>query len=286
MDRNRVALVGAVSLLVLPAGPSAAAFADCVPVGAEVSVQQVAARVEREGLRFLFVGERHAVGPVKRFAVDLAHELAGRGHDVGLYVEGFRTDCPPADVACDSLARLFNAEAFRRLLDESRVPVHAIDPPEEDRRAARMADAIAAGSESIRVVLVGNSHVAHAGDPRAELWVYGGAMRYPDPGDLAEAFPREESLIVALETAEPAVAPPYALLTGGCGVDYTLVASNTPAYGRPGRRVGRRTAPSRRRRAGAGGSGPDAHARLARPRSSPSRPGRRACLPCRSPTHR
>jgi hypothetical protein len=219
-------------LLVLPAVPSAAAFAACAPAGVDVSVAQVAARVERDGLRFLFVGERHAVGPVKRFAVDLAHELADRGHDVGLYVEGFRTDCSRADAACDSLARLFNAEAFRRLLDESRVPVHAIDPPEEDRRAARMAAAIAAGPETIRIVLVGNSHVAHAGDPLAELWVYGGALRYPDPGDLAEAFPREESLIFALDTVEEAAAPaaPYALRSGGCGADYTVVAANTLVY--------------------------------------------------------
>jgi hypothetical protein len=107
-------------------------------------------------------GERHAVGPVKRFAVDLAHELADRGHDVGLYVEGFRTDCLRADAACDSLARLFNAEAFRRLLDESRVPVHAIDPPEEDRRAARMAAAIAAGPETIRIVLVGAAETSRS----------------------------------------------------------------------------------------------------------------------------
>ncbi len=230
MDRNRIALAGAVCLLVLPAGARSVAFAACVRAGAEVSVPQVAARVEREGVRFLFVGERHAVGPVKRFAVDLAHELAARGHDVGLYVEGFRTDCPLADAACDSLARLFNAEAFDRLLAESRVPVHPIDPPEQDRRAARMAEAIAAGPETIRIVLAGNSHVAHAGDPLAELWVYGGALRYPDPGDLAEAFPREQSLIVALDAADQAVTPPYALRTGGCGADYTLIAPDTPVY--------------------------------------------------------
>jgi hypothetical protein len=225
----RVRRGGAVFLAAVSAGLPAAAFAACPPVGTEVSVREVAARVEREGRRYVFVGERHAVGPVKRFAVDLAHELADRGHDVGLYVEGFRTDCPPSDAGCDSLARLFNAEAFARLLDEAQVPVHPIDPPEVDRRAGRMASAIAAGSETIRVVLVGNSHVTHAGDPDAELFVYGGALRYPDPGDLAEAFPREESLILALDTAEDAVAP-YSLHAGGCGADYTLVVANTRAY--------------------------------------------------------
>jgi hypothetical protein len=225
----RVVFVCAGFLAVLSAGRPASVLAACLPAGPEVSVQQVAARVEREGRTYVFVGEQHAVGPVKRFAVDLAHELADRGHEVGLYVEGFRIDCRPSDTACDSLARLFNAEAFGRLLDEARVPVHPIDPPEKDRRAARMAAAIAAGSETIRVVLVGNSHVAHAGDPDAELFVYGGALRYPDPGDLAEAFPREQSLTFSLDTAEGAVAP-YSLHDGGCGADYTLVAANTRAY--------------------------------------------------------
>lgn len=45
-------------------------------------------------------------------------------------------------------------------------------------------------------------------------------------GDLAEAFPREESLIFALDTVEEAAAP-YALRSGGCGADYTVVAANT-----------------------------------------------------------
>jgi len=225
----RVVRAGVVFLAAVSAGLPAAAFAACPPAGAEVSVGEVAARVEREGRRYVFVGERHAVGPVKRFAVDLAHELADRGHDVGLYVEGFRTDCPPSDGGCETLAGLFNAEAFRRLLAESQVPVHPIDPPEKDRRAARMATAIAGGSETIRVVLAGNSHVAHAGDPDADVFVYGGALRYPDPGDLAEAFPREESLTIALDTAQD-TAMPYSLHAGGCGADYTLVAANTLAY--------------------------------------------------------
>lgn len=190
---------------------------------------EVAERVEREGRRYLFVGERHVVGPVKRFAVDLAHELADLGHDVGLYVEGFRTDCPPSDASCDSLARLFNAEAFRRLLEDSRVPVHPIDPPGDDDRAARMASAIGAGQEAVRVVLVGKSHVTHAGDPGAEIWVYGGGMRYSDPGDVAEAFPREESLVFVLDTAE-AAAVPYSLRAGGCGADYTLITADSVAY--------------------------------------------------------
>lgn len=225
----RVVFVAVVSVVVFSAVGPASVLAACAPAGPEVSVEQLASRVEREGLRYVFVGERHAVGPVKRFTVDLAHELADRGHRVGLYVEGFRVGCPPADGGCEDLARLFNAEAFARLLDEARVPVHPIDPPEADRRAARMADAIAAGPETIRIVLVGNSHVAYAGDPDAELFVYGGALRYPDPGDLAEAFASDESLTVSLETAEDA-AEPYSLHAAGCGADYTLVAANTPAY--------------------------------------------------------
>lgn len=200
----------------------------CLP-GGEVSVEEVAARIEREGKRYIFVGEKHAVGPVKRFAVELAHQLADLGHDVGLYVEGFRTDCPPADADCATIARLFNPEAFLTLLRQSRVPVHPIDPPEKNRRAVRMAETVAAGSEAIRIVLTGNTHVAHAGDPAAEIWVYGGGLRYPDPGDLAEAFPREESLTFVLETSEDA-AVPYSVHDGGCGADYTVIAASAGAY--------------------------------------------------------
>jgi hypothetical protein len=113
-----------------------AVLAACNGSASPTSIDEVVARVGRDGVRFLFVGERHGVGPAKRFAVDLANALAELEVDVGLYVEGFRTDCAPRDTSCPSIARLFNDEAFFRLLDEARVPVHPIDPPAEPRRAA------------------------------------------------------------------------------------------------------------------------------------------------------
>lgn len=195
-----------------------------------VSIHEIVARVESEQPTYIFVGERHQVGPVKRFAVDLSNALVDAGYDVGLYVEGFRTDCDPRDSTCQTLARIFDAEAFDRLLEESRAPVHPIDPPERDRRATRMAEVIGGGTETIRVVLVGNSHVLYAGDPEAEHWVFGGGMLYPDPGDLVEAFPRERSLTVALiEAAAPGEAP-YSLQRGGCASDYTLAVEYSGAY--------------------------------------------------------
>jgi hypothetical protein len=166
---------------------------------------------------------------VKRFAVDLANALAAAGGQVGLYVEGFRTDCDPADGSCDNLARLFNPAAFHTLLAESRTSVHAIDPVENDRRVARMAATIGAGAEPIRVVLVGNVHVLHAEDDGAQLWVYGGGMRYPDPGDLVEIFPRSEYLTVGLATADVAGAA-YRIIESGCATDYVLAAPNTRDY--------------------------------------------------------
>jgi hypothetical protein len=201
----------------------------CVSRGEKTSIAEIVDRVENQGVRYLFVGESHAVGPAKRFAVDSANALVERGHDVGLYVEGFRTDCAPSDVDCRSLAQLFNRDAFLTLLARSRAPVHAIDPPEADLRVERMVRTIAAGTESIRVVLVGRSHVVYAGVPDAELWVYGGHLRYPDPGDLAEAFPRQEYLTFSLEAAG-APGPPYSLRLDGCRADYALVTEPTGTY--------------------------------------------------------
>ncbi len=215
--------------LVLLAGPAAPAGAACVSAGSVASLEEIVERLVVEGRRYVFVGERHGVGPAKRFAVDLANALVERGHDVGLYVEGFRTDCPPRDRACRHLARDFNAEAFERLLAESKAPVHAIDPPERRRRAARMAEAVAAGGEAIRIVLLGRSHVVFAGDPEAELWVYGGGLRYPDPGDVVEAFPPEQVLTLALET-DGAVVEPYSVRVDGCLADYSLATPDTGAY--------------------------------------------------------
>jgi hypothetical protein len=194
------------------------------------SLEEVVERIGREGLRFAFVGERHGVGPVKRFAVDLANALVGRGHEVGLYVEGFRTDCAPLDPACGSLAQLFNRGAYLALADRSRATVHPIDPPEGDNRAARMAAVIAGGSEAIRVVLVGMSHVVFAGQPAAQYRVFGGGMAYPDPGDLAEAFPRTEYLTIGLETAADGLTVPYSLRRGGSGTDYVLSTRCTGDY--------------------------------------------------------
>ena len=201
----------------------------CAPSGTAATVEELARRVEGRGIRYVFVGERHGVGPVKRFVVDLTNRLVERGHQVGLYVEGFRTDCAPGVAGCEDLARLFNPEAFSALVRESRAPVRALDPPENDERARRMARTIARGSETIRLVLVGSSHVRGAWDPEAVAPHYGGAMSYPDPGDLVEAFPPDESLTVVLEAGDEEAAP-YRLLSDGCSADYRLVAPYLSAY--------------------------------------------------------
>jgi hypothetical protein len=194
------------------------------------TLEEIVERIHAEGVKYVFVGEQHGAGPVKRFAVDLVNALVDAGDDVGLYVEGFRTDCArPGDAACDDLARLFNPPAFLTLLTESRAAVHAIDPVERDRRAARMAATISRGAEKIRVVLAGGVHVLHARDAAAEVRVYGGGMRYPDPGDLVEAFARHDYLTVGLETVDVADAP-YRLSRGGCASDYVLAAPDTRDY--------------------------------------------------------
>jgi hypothetical protein len=217
-----------VAPLALPAQP-AASSESCSRPGPAVTVDEVVAQLEERGLKYVFIGENHRSGLPKSLAVELTNRLVDRGYEVGLYVEGFRTDCPPGDESCPTLARLFNAEAFSKLLSESRAPVRALDPPEPDRRAQRMAATIASGREAIRVVLVGSTHVAHAEDPAAELWIFGGAVRYPNPGDLVEAFPRGESLTIVLEAgSDPEEA--YTLRIDGCRADYALVASNTSAY--------------------------------------------------------
>ncbi|MEZ5330843.1 MAG: hypothetical protein R2991_02050 [Thermoanaerobaculia bacterium] len=159
-------------------------------------------RVERDRPHYLFIGERHAVGPVKKFTVDLVNGLVDRGLDVGLYVEGLSTRCPPRALECSRLAPLFNAEAFRSLLDESRAVVHPLDPPGSADRAASMAAEIEWGSEDVRVVLVGNTHVRFAGRPDATLPIFGGGLLYPDPGDLAEGLPLRDTLTFVLETTD------------------------------------------------------------------------------------
>ncbi len=218
--------------LLLGAVPSELA-ALCASSGTVATVGAVVRRIEDEEIRYVFVGERHGIGPVKRFTADLANELVARGHDVGLYVEGFRAGCDPGDESCRDLARLFNGEAFSRLLRESRAPVHPLDPAERDRRTLRMAATIAGGPESLRIVLVGRSHVVSAWDPDAELWVYGGGVRYPDPGDLVEAFPRAQALTMAFEPgSEPGAdeIDPYRLQVDGCEADYRLVAPRRADY--------------------------------------------------------
>lgn len=220
--------VRVVSLSLLSAVP-AYGGPSCEPSGRASSLGEIVSRIDAEGVKYVFVGERHGVGPVKKFAVDLANALVESGHDVGLYVEGFRTDCPPRDDSCWTLARAFNGEAFRTLLDESKASIHGIDPPERDRRSAKMAAAIAEGKEAVRIVLVGKSHVVYAGDHEAELWVYGGSLKFPDPGDLAEAFPRQEVLTIGLETSEDCF-PSYTLRRGGCGVDYVVTTEPTRDY--------------------------------------------------------
>ncbi len=212
------------SLLSSPLGA-----ATCLPAGAASSIEQIVVRVRAERLSYVFVGENHRVGPVKKFVVDLTNALVDSGFDVGLYVEGFRTDCPPRDHQCASLARLFNRQAFQTLLDQSRAPVHAIDPPQNAGRVARMAAMIAGGTESVRVVLAGQTHVLHAGDGGADVRVFGGGLKYPDPGDLAEAFERSEYLTVGLETADSASAE-YSLREGGCGADYLVTTPRTGDY--------------------------------------------------------
>jgi hypothetical protein len=198
-------------------------------LGTGTSLDEVLARIERDRPRYLFIGERHAVGPVKRFAVDLVNGLVELGFDVGLYVEGFRTDCPPRDVECRTIARAFNEEAFLTLLESSRASVHPLAPPHRSGRAAQMAATVAAGTETIRVVLVGNTHVRYAGLPKPEVPIFGGGMLYPHPGDLADAFPRQESLTFRLETTSDELEP-YSLLAGDCEADYAVRTLPTATY--------------------------------------------------------
>jgi hypothetical protein len=209
-------------------GLPAAADGSCPAPSAAVSLDDVVARVRTEGWRTIFVGERHGVGPVKRFAVDLANALAADGSDVALYVEGFRRGCAAGDEGCWSVARAFNREAFAALLAEARVPVHPLDPAERDRRVERMAEVLAGGRESVRVVLVGNTHVVHAADADAEWLVWGG-LRYPQPGDLARAVGSDGSLTFALATSRDA-STPYRIQRGGCGVDYQLTTADAADY--------------------------------------------------------
>jgi hypothetical protein len=205
------------------------AHATCPSSDESVTLDELVARFERDGVRYAFVGERHGVGPVKRFAVDLANALVGRGADVGLYVEGFRTDCEPRDETCGSLSHAFNRAAFLALLDNSRAPVHPLDPPGDDARAAGMAALVADGPEAIKVVLIGRSHVIFAGRPDAVHPVYGGGMLYPDPGDVAEAFPRGETLTFNLDD-RGAADEPYRLRTDGCAGDYVVSTKPTQQY--------------------------------------------------------
>jgi hypothetical protein len=216
-------------LLLGSAAAPAAAGSACEPGNEPIALPELVSRIEAADVRYLFVGERHGVGPVKRFVVDLVNALVERGHEVGLYVEGFRTDCgAAADATCWNLARWYNPLAFDTLLAESRATVHAIDPPERSSRGARMAEAIAAGPEALRVVLIGESHVRHAGDSEAELRVFGGALRFPDPGDVAEAFPRSEVLTIGLET--DGAAAPHRVRSDGCGVDYVVTTVESSDY--------------------------------------------------------
>jgi len=224
----RRAGIALVSTLLANAAPSAAALT-CAAPGTPVSLEELVGQIESQALKYVFIGERHQNGPAKRFAVDLVNRLVELGYDAGLYVEGFREGCAPRDASCGGLAWLFNREAFAALLDDSLAPVHPLDPREKDGRAQRMASRLGAGREAIRVVLVGNSHVLFAGDAEAEHRVYGGAMRYPDPGDLVEAFPRNESLTLVLDLAEGAEVP-YSVRTDGCRADYALVSAPTAAY--------------------------------------------------------
>lgn len=223
---SKLSVAGAVCWMALG---SVAAAEPCSPLGSGATLDEIVRHVTDQGLKYVFVGESHESGPPKRLAVDLGNALVDLGHDVGLYVEGFRIGCALDDAACHKLARLFNDAAFAALLAESRAPVRPLDPPQRDRRATRMAATIREGSEAVRIVLVGNSHVVHATVAEAEHWVFGGGLRYPDPGDLVEAFPREESLTLILETAEDGIAP-YSLSADGCEADYRVLAPATGAY--------------------------------------------------------
>ncbi|HEX9638499.1 MAG TPA: hypothetical protein VGB99_13255 [Acidobacteriota bacterium] len=227
--RSGLSLRGALAALTALVGAPSWAGALCLSSGRTASVEEIVDRVTGEYRKYIFIGERHWVGPVKRFAVDLANALVDRGYDVGLYVEGFREGCMPQDDPCWSIARAFNERAFLRLLEESKAPVHAIDPSQPEHRAGPMAERIAGGTESIRIVLVGTSHVVHAEDPTAEVWIFGGAMKYANPGDVAEAFPRDQYLTLDLALIED-VAGSYALLQDGCAADYVLATRSTRQY--------------------------------------------------------
>lgn len=233
----RDARICVLGLLVVPVPLGATCVAARTAAGAPLAlsapihIDQIVQRVGDEHRSYLFVGEVHPDGPVKRFTVDLTNALVDHGYDVGLYVEGFRTDCSPTDPSCESLARIFDREAYLALLRDSKAPVHPIDPPQSRNRAALMAKAIADGPESIRVVLIGNSHVLYAGQPDARLWVFGGGVLYPNPGDVVEAFPRRRSLTFGLqEVADAGEGRPYSLRAGQCGTDYTLLAAAAKAY--------------------------------------------------------
>ena len=117
--------------------------AECSASDAEATVDAIVRQVEDGRIRNVFVGERHGVGPVKRFVVDVANALTDRGHDVGLYIEGFDRGCAPGSTTCTGrVAEAFNAEAFATLRAESRAAVRPLDPLEKDRRTARMASMI------------------------------------------------------------------------------------------------------------------------------------------------
>lgn len=219
----------AVSLVVLLAAGATATPGRATTAPPASSIGDIIARIESEHLRYAFIGERHGVGPVKRFAVDLVNGLVDRGHDVGLYVEGFRVGCALDDAACNRLAALFNPGAYRTLSTSSLAPVHPIDPVGREHRAAAMAAAVAAGREPIRVVLLGRSHMLYAGRPGAELKVFGGAVDYPDPGDVAEAFPRRRTVTIAAETVD-SLDVPYVVRPGGDDADYVLETTSSGAY--------------------------------------------------------
>jgi len=218
-----------VAWMILALAVPAKANPPCVDQDSPASIDDIVDRIERERLKYVFVGERHGIGPAKRFVVDLVNRLVESRKNTGLYVEGFRTDCAPRDPTCGSLAWIFNSQAFSALLDYSQAPVHALDPPERNARATLMATTIGQGTETIRVALVGNSHVVFADHPEAEYLVWGGAVRYSNPGDLVEVFPRTESLTLALEIVEN-LEVPYALQVGGCRADYRLLVAPTTAY--------------------------------------------------------
>jgi len=217
------------TVLTTLAGSGVSAGDGCSGPTSPVTVDDLVSRIEEGRLRYAFVGERHGIGPVKRFVVDLANALVDRGHDVGVYVEGYRVGCDLDDPSCNRLASAFNPEAYRALVGASKALVHPIDPDSAGDRARRMAETVAAGSEEIRVVLVGASHVLFATDPEGEVPIFGGALRYPDPGDVAEAFPRGSYLTVGLRTVDRLEAG-YAVRSGGCGSDYTVETERTGRF--------------------------------------------------------